>query len=468
LGYAALYSFLTACVLLAAYLFATTEMREWIEEDVRARLWELREIHETEGLDSVLEQIRREGSTSERSSMIYQLSDGEGTFLGGNARGIPDFKGVSLVRQDAISVAGEFDSDVTRFLVRQIMLGDTRLVVGKSTHLYWEASEVLIEVMATGFLVLLFLGLVLGALLGRRTEQRILAISEVLTGVSDGHISRRISVGRTGDDLDRVSHAINGALRRLQALIESQQQISTDIAHDLKTPIQRLRQRLERARPRDEETAGMIEASIADTEAIIATFHALLRISQIEAGARRERFCETDLRQVCEAVASAFEAVAEDEGQVFVWTLPDEAVLVQGDADLLTQLTANVVENAIRHCPPETRIELSLGRDGTRSCLSIRDTGSGIPADERDRVMRRLYRLEKSRTTPGNGLGLSLVKAIADLHGATIELVDNDPGLAVHVVFPDAKSAAVRDGSGAATEPRRQSGPWQSGPSGAR
>lgn len=435
LRYALLYSVLTAAVLLAAYLFARGELREWVEDDVRAELAELRALTESQGRDGLIREIDLEVWVASRNSQIYQLTDASGVSLAGNARAIPVFRKRLIVSRDTIEVDNSLDSDATEFIVRDTLIGGMRLVVGKSLHLMKEASDILAEVMAAGLALLLITGLGFGVLVGRRTERRISTIRATLTKVADGDLANRVPDDLKKDDLARVSVSINETLGRLEALIESQHQISADIAHDLRTPIQRLRQRLERARPEDEKTALIIEESIADADAITATFQALLRIAQIEGGARRERFQSVDLIEICQSVASAFEAVAEDEGHSFSCDVPGAPVPVFGDRELLTQLAANLVENAIRHCPHPAAIVLRVFMDDDVPCLEVADTGPGIPADERERVLRRLYRLEKSRTTSGNGLGLSMVKAIADLHGAKLGLGDNEPGLSVTVAF---------------------------------
>jgi signal transduction histidine kinase len=170
-------------------------------------------------------------------------------------------------------------------------------------------------------------------------------------------------------------------------------------------------------------------------DAILQTFTALLRIAQIESGTRRSGFADMDLARVVLSVAETYAAVAEDRGQSIV-TAIDLATPLHGDRELLTQMTANLIENSLRHCPANARVEVMLSRAGGAPLLSIADTGPGIPPAEREKVFRRFYRLEASRTTPGSGLGLALVKAVAELHGATVELLDNDPGLRINVRFP--------------------------------
>jgi signal transduction histidine kinase len=236
--------------------------------------------------------------------------------------------------------------------------------------------------------------------------------------------------------MDQLAVNLNAMLDRIQALMESLKRVSDDIAHDLRTPLSRLRHRLEAARGRTgPEGDAVIEQSLAEVDAILETFSALLRISQIEAGARRAAFAEVSLERILSTLSEAYAPVAEDRGQRLK-TVRTAVPPILGDRELLTQMVANLIENSIRHCPPGVEITVALALENGAPLLSIADTGPGIPARERENVLRRFYRLESSRTTPGSGLGLALVKAVADLHGASIELADNSPGLRVTVRFP--------------------------------
>jgi signal transduction histidine kinase len=242
------------------------------------------------------------------------------------------------------------------------------------------------------------------------------------------------------DDIDAVSNRINAALDQLSSLVEGMKQVSSDIAHDLKTPLNRLHMILdgaaEKAGLREDVSADLAEAR-AESSQINETFDALLRIAQIEAGARKARFVRLDLAEIVASIAEIYADVAEDDGKMLVLTGTDSTGWVTGDRELLTQLFANLVENAIRHTPPGTRIEVSLsGQAGGKLAATVVDDGPGIPPHEHDKVFQRLYRLDKSRSTPGTGVGLSLVKAIADLHGASVSMQERNPGLAAVVTFP--------------------------------
>jgi signal transduction histidine kinase len=225
--------------------------------------------------------------------------------------------------------------------------------------------------------------------------------------------------------------------------LESLREVSANIAHDLKTPLARLRQRLEAAQTQSpDDREAVLEASTAHVDEILATFSALLRIAQIEAGTRRAGFTVVDLSDVFATVAEAFAPAAEDAGQILTASITPD-LHVRGDRELLTQMLAKLVENAIRHTPAGTRIELTLGHDNgtilgaiTDNILgAITDNGPGVPAEERERIFHRFHRLESSRGVAGSGLGLSLVKAVADIHGVAITAGDALPGLRVTMRF---------------------------------
>jgi signal transduction histidine kinase len=243
-----------------------------------------------------------------------------------------------------------------------------------------------------------------------------------------------------GDDIDQLSAHVNGALQQLEATVEGMRQVSADIAHELKTPLNRLKMQIESAvddQERGDRFAGTLSDALEEVDRINATFEALLRISQIEAGARKTRFREIDLTDVMLAVSEIYAEVAEDNGQVLTANIDvSRSCPVFGDRELLTQMFVNLVENSIRHCPGGTRIEMKLIIGRQYALATIADNGPGIPAGERDKVFRRLYRLDKSRTTAGSGLGLSLVRAIADLHGGNARMEDNMPGLRAEVRLP--------------------------------
>jgi signal transduction histidine kinase len=253
-----------------------------------------------------------------------------------------------------------------------------------------------------------------------------------------------VPVRGTGDDLDRLAGTLNRMLDRIGALMESLHQVSSDVAHDLRTPLSRLYQGLEHARThahsaREYETA--VDAALREAEGLLDTFSALLRIAQVEGASPRAEFGRVDLSAVAESIADAYRPDAEEAGHILTASVAP-GVAVHGDQELLTQAAANLVENALRHTPPSTRITVRLSADPEAgACLSVEDDGPGVDGEDLPRLVHRFYRGERSRTTPGNGLGLSLVAAVADLHGATLRLRNAGPGLWVSLTFPAGQGA---------------------------
>jgi signal transduction histidine kinase len=276
-------------------------------------------------------------------------------------------------------------------------------------------------------------GLALSAGFLRRVE----SVNRTARQIMAGQLDSRVAVRDNGDELDRLAANLNGMLDRIQALMESLKQVSNDIAHDLRTPLARLRQNLEAAKlsaTTVEEFRCSTDAAISETDSLLKRFSALLRIAQIESGARKAGFTSVDLSELFELVVSTFAPVAEDQGHRLNSEIEDD-ITISGDPDLLFQLATNLVENAIRHTPRGTDIEVRLKKAGSEIVATVLDNGQGIAEGERGRVFDRFYRLESSRSSPGSGLGLALVAAVAELHGARVNLLDHRPGLIVEVRF---------------------------------
>ena len=439
LRFAGLYALVTALIFGLTYTFAEREVMDWVAEQLAEDAAGFSTLYTSDGLEAALLKLNGFAGFNFENYRIYLLQDADGRILAGNIAGV-DWQGDrGYVPARAVHTLDRNHSDAAGYILQSVDLGQHRLTLGTSTYFLEELREVLGRGLVIGFILLLLSGLIAGVIVGRKTERRLTEISGTLKSVAQGQLDARVpAAGHDGDDLARVATEINRTITQLQHMVESQKQISADIAHDLRTPMQRLRQRLDamaqsgRLSPQmEDEVAGAIEV----IDDLIDTFHGLLRIAEIESGRRRERFTDIALSPLLARLEDAYGAVAEENGQILSLRITDPEATVHGDQQLLTQMIANLVENAMRHAPTDTRIVVSLSRDANGVSVEVADNGPGIPADEREKVLRRFYRLEKSRTTPGNGLGLSLVKAIADLHGATVTLADNGPGLRVAVRF---------------------------------
>lgn len=381
---------------------------------------------------------------SRNKDSVFLLQDAQGSKLAGNIATAPE---KNLEGQTAASALG-IEADYTYF-VRQGKIGDNHLTIATSAEDISELEEIMQEGAAWAAAVLLAISLAGGLFLARSMDRRTALIQRGLERVSDGDFSARIPTSARGDDIDTLADMVNTAVVRLGASVEGMRQISNDISHDLKSPLARLRITIEQAAERHAQgnsiTAELDEAT-AETDRIISTFDALLRIAQLETGARKARFANTDIIEVVTGIADFYESSFEDADMKFSVEMPPTILPILGDRELLAQLIANLFQNALRHCSPGARVECAIAQKDNAVILSVSDNGSGIPVDEREKVLRRLYRLEKSRTTPGSGLGLSMVKAISDLHGASLSLEDNEPGLRVVIRFPTIENSTAHAG----------------------
>jgi signal transduction histidine kinase len=429
-------------VFLAAFLVAGSVALRAIDADLSSRIVEATELaverledrYQEAGREALIAAVEARAAAGSEDEIVW-LGTRDGTRLAGRALAAP----LELVSGDVAGsavVAGE--DDLYRLEVRD--LGELRLIVGRSHEEADEIRETVLGAFGWAAAIILVLAAASAALLAARGQRRLDAITATLHTVSRGGMKARVPVSGSQDDLDRLAAGINDALGQLESTVEGIRQVSNDVAHDLRTPIHRLGILLERARSEAEghaELESKLEDAAGEVDGITATFDALLRIAQIEAGARRARFTTVALAEIAEALHAAYLPVAEEYGKSLTYAPPRSAgARVHGDRALLTQLYANLIENAFRHCPSGATVRIETGMDGQGGWMLVADDGPGIPERERANVVKRFYRLDKSRHTPGSGLGLALVKAISDLHGAVLTLADGAPGLTVRLAFP--------------------------------
>jgi len=270
-----------------------------------------------------------------------------------------------------------------------------------------------------------------------RLMRRIETVSNTSRNIISEDLRQRLPVTQAGDELDHLAGSINAMLDRIETLMEDLRQVTTDIAHDLRTPLSRLRQRMELAsRPGTDVEAlrNTLAASVTEIDSILSIFAALLHIAQLQSGPRRAAFKEVDLSALLGTIAELYKPMAEENGQHLLEKV-DGSLSVRGERELLMQLFANLTENALRHTPRGSAVSIFASRSNGKLTVSIVDNGPGIPDNMREKVLQRFFRLEVSRTTVGNGLGLSLANAIVNVHDAGLELADAAPGLRASVIF---------------------------------
>jgi signal transduction histidine kinase len=301
----------------------------------------------------------------------------------------------------------------------------------------YQARRAVLVAFAWGLAATLILGLGGGLIISANFLRRLEGMSRAAQGIMAGDLRQRIPEINAADDLGRLAHTFNLMFDRIERLLEANRHVSHNIAHDLRRPLARIVRRLEATRKgegRVAEYKHAVDEAIADVYGVLDTFNALLRIAQIETGARRAGFRSVDLAEIAREVAEAFEPAADDEGkQIGIET--SVPFPLAGDDELLKQMIANVIENALRHTREGTQIKIRTCVVGDAEALVISDDGKGVPDGERERIFEPFYRLDAARTTPGDGLGLSLVAAVAELHSLAVAAEDNCPGLRV-VISP--------------------------------
>jgi len=439
--YVALFAVSALVLGAAVFLIARSAIEQQMAARIETETAFLRGEFRTAGLDHLLAVVRARGRGT--SALDYLVEDATGTRLAGEmAAARPLRAGWAFAE---VSEASEDNGRPER--VRELVSdlgGGVWLAVGDDLGRVADLEEAIVTAFLWTVGPAVLLGIGGGILLSRAFLNRVDAIARTAEAIIGGDLARRVPVRGTGDDLDRLASTLNRMLDRIAALMESLRQVSSDVAHDLRTPLSRLYQRLEDARAHARsmpEYEAAIEGAVREAEGLLGTFSALLRIAQVEGGSSRAGFGEVDLSAVIEAVADAYRPDAEEADHRLLTQL-SPGVFIHGDQELLTQAVANLVENALRHTPRGTTIGVRLARDGDRRVrLTVEDNGPGAPAEDMPRLTHRFYRGERSRTTPGNGLGLSLVAAVAELHGAALALEDAKPGLRVSLVFP---ASAIR------------------------
>ena len=431
--YAVLFILSAAVLFVSVYWTATAAMQNDMAAVLRSEAYQLAEVHRRSGLAGLAEQITRRINFRTKGPIFYLLQAPNRRVVVGNLPGMPPVNGAvdfepQSDQPDPIDASGERPK-LTGF---GLTLPDgSFLLVAQDANRLVDMQRAIIRAFAWSGGLTLLLAIAGGALLGTNFLRRIDTITRTSRAIMEGDLSARIPERGTHDEIDQLVASLNAMLARIQQLMDGLRQVSSDIAHDLRTPLGRLRQQLEDARERATTTAdysAATDAAIEEADALLETFSALLRIAQVEAGAQKSAFAPFDVSALLKNLGETYEPVAEDSDRALDVQVEPGATLT-GDRQLMAQLVSNLLENALRHTREGTRVRLGLKRQGENFEIEVADNGPGIPASEHDKVFDRFYRLDRSRSTSGSGLGLAMVKAIAGLHGLTIRLEDAKPGL---------------------------------------
>lgn len=381
--------------------------------------------------------------TRRPGSSIYVLSNFQGEVLAANVTDLP----IGLLDKEGtrFTTYNRPDDPVAKshvaFVQTMFLPGGYRLLVGRDIEERDTLRDLVARPAQWAVVLIVVLGLAGGVFVTRRVLKRIDSMTATAETIMAGNLSGRLALAGTEDEFDRLAHSLNAMLDRIEGLMVGLKEVSDNIAHDLKTPLTRLRNRAEEAlrtgRTEDDWRAAL-ETTIEESAGLIRTFDALLMIARAEAGQGRATMGDVDLAEIAEAVSELYEPLADEQGLDL--TVSAAPTTVHGVKELLAQALSNLIDNAIKYGRPADggrgRITVTLKREGTDAVLTVADTGPGIPPADRERVVERFVRLEASRTRPGSGLGLSLVGAIARLHGGTLAFSDNGPGLVATFRLP--------------------------------
>ncbi len=416
-----------------------------VEAAIQADVTGFRDAYDRSGLPGLIMAVNRYVAPGTRTDGIYLLVDQFGNTLAGNLQNWPNVKQrpddiwVTFTIRDPANSDEQFgEARGMQFAVP----GDAKLLVGRDVRNSQHFREQLLKSLNIGLAFTAAIGLIGGFIFSRTIMRRVESISRTCRRIMSGELSQRVPVTNRNDEISQLSDSINAMLDQIERLMRGMQQVSDNVAHDLRTPLTRLRSRLESAARKvaDPESRDAIEGAISDADSLLGTFNSLLRIARAEAGSQKS-FVDLDLASIAEDVADLYGPLAEEKDIGFVTDIRP-GLIARGDRHLVAQAVANLVDNAIKYTAAGS-VTLCVTERGGHPMFVISDTGSGIPEEFKGKVLERLFRLEQSRTSPGSGLGLSLVSAVAKSHGLDLTLLDNHPGLRVELKFPKRDAAAL-------------------------
>jgi signal transduction histidine kinase len=426
------------------YLSTSAYVRSRSDRAIVTEYLSLKSAYERSGRDGLIALIQERIADSSFADNVYILADPSLVTLAGNLKIWPS---TATAAEGWIEFRAPepLPNAATRPLLRA-MLGTfpsrDRLLVGKDISELDGFADQIKTAVISGIVLIFLLAGVASILVTRRTVGRIESINATSRAIMQSGLDQRIPLRGTHDEWDRVAENLNLMLNRIETLMGEVRQVSDNVAHDLRTPLTRMRGRLEKAYHGQRigaDDQALIGDTIADLDAVLRIFSSLTRIAQIETQARKGAFRTVNLVEIAGEVVELYDAAAEQVGTGLT-VVGNREVLVTGDRDLIFDAIANLVDNALKHGRPGGQVVVANENIDGKAVISIADDGPGIPAHEYEQVFKRFYRLEHSRYTPGNGLGLSLVAAVAHLHGARIEMLDNSPGLKLKLWF----SAPIR------------------------
>lgn len=456
LTYLALFSAAAIVAIVYIYWNTTVLLSRQLNQTIDAELKGLAEQYRAGGLEQLVRTVAERSQTPGNS--LYLVADSEGRRLAGNLSAVSPDLWNSLGPVEFVyrrPAAGGVENRLAFANVFRLPSG-YRLIVGRDIEDRRELARMVRSAMLLGLGVMAVFGIGGGYWVSRKLLARIDRLAATTRTIMAGDLAGRLPIAGSGDELDRLSDSLNLMLARIEQLMAGLREVSDNIAHDLKTPLNRLRNRVEAAlrEPYGEPVyREALERTIEEADGLIKTFNALLSIARIEAGAGGENRETLDVSALLRDVAELYEPVAEERGLVLK-AEADAPIFIRADRQLLGQAIANLIDNAIKYGTSEAapgdagarpEVEVSAEAKGPIAEIVVTDRGPGVPVSDRARVLDRFVRLEASRSEPGSGLGLSLVAAVARLHGGSLSLEDNEPGLRVILALPIEGEALVNE-----------------------
>ncbi|HWY62280.1 MAG TPA: HAMP domain-containing sensor histidine kinase [Rhizomicrobium sp.] len=448
LVYGLLFAFSVSSLLFFTYWNTRRTLDDQTDQTIEAEITGLSEQYTRLGVRGLEESLTNRQLHPGAGQALYILTDSAHRFLAGNLDSWPSITTdpgnfVEFAYERRTNSGLETRRARGRLFPISTLLGDYYLLVAEDVH-----DRDLIQGMFTTTLpwtvaLILLFGLLGGALMSRNMLRRLDSINRTSGEIVAGNFTRRVPVSGAHDEFDVLAENLNRMLDRIERLMKGLREVTDSVAHDLRTPLNRLRQRLEQSQARLQAAgsdASEIERAIAETDSLIATFNALLLIAETDAGTARGAMSPLDLSSVAADVSELYEPLAEEKNVILTLIRPSGFhpgdTVIEGNRSLVSQALANLVDNAIKYTPPGGRVTIRPGLHFQGADISVADSGPGIPLEERSRVVERFVRLEASRSSPGTGLGLALVAAVAHFHNAELLLEDNAPGLKATLRFP--------------------------------
>lgn len=447
--YALLFSLIAAGALVSVYKVAEAQIRQQTDERLKLETNVLLNRYRTGAYEALSQTIRLRNSDEGTRLYIYALIHRQELDL---TRIIPA-ENVNIISDDRTqSIASMPLGNVVEYVhsrhkddkvrvVLTILPGGFQLLVGTDLDETQKLLNRLFQTTLIAISIIFALAILVGTIMGRKMMNSVNNVTRTADTIISGDLSQRMPITNHNHEIDRLSHSLNRMLDRIEQLMQGMREVTDNLAHDLRNPLNRVRNRLESVQfknPDSTDFPQVIDETITDIDALIQTFNALLSIAQIESGVHRKKWQDININALLNDLGELYSVVAEDKSISWEQNFTDDLSL-QGNKQLLAQLITNLLDNAVKYTPRGGHISLSAQwEDKTRQHLNIiiADNGPGIPAENYKDVFKRFHRLDNARSSEGNGLGLSLVKAVAELHEGEIQLADNDPGLKVTIRFP--------------------------------